>query len=139
MMMASGDRDRPGPTRCYTSFFFLGRVRTDASRQSWSELTMLRRPKSDSETRNGGYRFLAAFAAGLFVWSLSTRGADVEWRSGYTDIAQLDQAELATALTDLASRPNARHVVVQFDRPIGPGVGGAGPAARRHPGGGGGD
>ncbi|MHC4089699.1 MAG: S8 family serine peptidase, partial [Planctomycetota bacterium] len=54
------------------------------------------------------------------AWSpLAVRG-EIPWRSGPAEIARLNRAEVANAVTELAGRPDVRHVVVQFDRPIGP-------------------
>ena len=45
-------------------------------------------------------------------------GQEVRWRTGAVQMPHLDRTELAATLTGLASRPDARHLVVQFDRPV---------------------
>ena len=47
-------------------------------------------------------------------------GGEIPWRSGAMEIARSDQGEIAQAISQLASRDDGRHIVVQFERPIGP-------------------
>ena len=67
-----------------------------------------------------GEAFLAMLVVSLTAWAPPAASGEVHWRSGPTEVARLDGAELAAAFTNLAGRSDARHVVVQFDRPIGP-------------------
>ena len=62
---------------------------------------------------------VAVVAAACIAGSAPVASGQIEWRSGPAEVARLDGAELAAAITQLADRPEARHVVVQFDRPIG--------------------
>ena len=47
---------------------------------------------------------------------------EVRWQSGATQLAPMQPAALQAALTELAARGDARHLVVQFDNPVTPGT-----------------
>jgi len=52
------------------------------------------------------------------AWSPAAAWGEIRWRSGPAEIVSPDRAELEHAITELLGRANARHIVVQFDRPI---------------------
>ncbi|MCH9033192.1 MAG: S8 family serine peptidase, partial [Planctomycetes bacterium] len=54
----------------------------------------------------------------ILLWNGVAAGGEIKWRAGRTEMARLESEELASAIAELANRSNARHVVVQFDRPI---------------------
>ena len=81
---------------------------------------MVRGTKNGVVSRRYGCLLLAVFGAEVLLCHLPAVGEEIEWRSGRADIARLDGAELSAVLADLTRRPNAQHVVVQFDRPIDP-------------------
>ena len=54
----------------------------------------------------------------ILCWNDVALGGEINWRAGRTEMARLESKELATTIAELANRSNARHVVVQFDRPI---------------------
>jgi hypothetical protein len=63
-------------------------------------------------------RFLATALAVSVAWCPRAMSREVQWRSGPAEIAPLDRAQLATAISQLADRDDARHVVVQFRQPV---------------------
>ncbi len=66
----------------------------------------------------GGCRATAAGFAAVLVCSAAVSAAEVPWRSGAARIAARDGRSLTEAVAVLAERADARHVVVQFSRPI---------------------
>ena len=66
-----------------------------------------------------GRGFLVMAVAAAIAWSPPVVWGEIQWRSGPAEVARLEGAEAAAAITELAGRADARHVMVQFDRPIG--------------------
>ncbi len=73
-------------------------------------------------TTNGGL-LLPANAIMFVVLVLAApvlgSGRVIEWRSGAVQMGEPSTADLATAISGLAARPDASHVVVQFRQPVG--------------------
>ena len=61
---------------------------------------------------------LGTVAVASMAWSPAAAWGEIRWRSGPAEIVSPDRAELEHAITELLGRANARHIVVQFDRPI---------------------
>ena len=80
---------------------------------------MVRERRKSAATSRFGNPFFMMAAAALVAWSPQVVWGEIHWRSGPAEMAPLDQAELASAITQLAGREDARRVVVQFDRSIG--------------------
>ena len=55
--------------------------------------------------------FIGAVAAAPAV-------AEIPWRSGHTTTRALSTDEIRTTISELAARPEARHIVVQFAQPL---------------------
>ena len=59
----------------------------------------------------GGLVLIAVVAAAPAV-------AEIPWRSGHTTTRALSTDEIRTSISELAARPEARHIVVQFAQPL---------------------
>ncbi len=82
--------------------------------------TARRLPMRGTQTDRRTFRTLAVAVAVVFTTNPLAAGADVKWRSGSAQIGRANAADLPQAVATLAGRPDARHIVVQFDRPIDP-------------------
>jgi len=69
--------------------------------------------------RRAGKCLVLAGAVFLILGPAVVHG-DIKWRSGSADIAGPNRGGMDGVLTELSARAEARHVVVQFDKPIGP-------------------
>ena len=80
---------------------------------------MARKAVKQKVTCGYAWRFLAMAVVVSIAWCPQIVWGEIQWRSGTAEIAPADQAQLAAAIGELADRADARHVVVQFERPIG--------------------
>ena len=78
-------------------------------------------------TKRIGKRTTSRFIHPFFVviglsllWQPMVAQGEIRWRSEPVAMPRMEQAELAGAITELAGRAEARHVVAQFDQRIGP-------------------
>ncbi|UCC30165.1 MAG: hypothetical protein JSU86_18445 [Phycisphaerales bacterium] len=56
----------------------------------------------------------------IFACNSLVAAEEIQWRSSPSTLNRLDQTGLSDALAELAARPNARHIVVQLNCPVGP-------------------
>ena len=66
-------------------------------------------------------KILLVLGLSLLISTPLTAG-EVRWQSGEAQLTPMQPTLLRTALTELATRSDARHVVVQFDNPVTPGA-----------------
>jgi hypothetical protein len=65
------------------------------------------------------YRFLTIAVVFSVICMPQNVFGEIKWRSGPVMIPALDRSELARRIPELAGRPKARHVVVQFKQSLG--------------------
>ena len=64
-------------------------------------------------------RTVATFlAAAVLVFGASQAWGQIHFRTGTVETVKKSPAELSAALAELAGRPAAHHVAVQFDQPM---------------------
>ncbi len=79
---------------------------------------MARKPRRGGASRKREYGLLALGAGLCLIWSTSAVHGEPRWRAGPAEIGPMGRAELVDAITEMVGRPDARHVVVQFDQPL---------------------
>ena len=76
--------------------------------------------KDGGRRHAGGRPLCGILVLALVGWLPSEAAGQIRWRTGTVVFGPKTAAELEGAITELATRSDARHVVVQFDAPVGP-------------------